>query len=360
MTEHDFHQDDLSAAGAEYTTHLRQKIRKLILTAAQRGWTPDDLRHTFTSQIDHLLFQAATEVAAGAPPSTRDVWRRQCHPTSDLTLSTATLEHIADSLDGLLPLRDHEFLADTHSVEASERAFADLSPEQRKAHHRITALLKKAESTGFEGEADALVAKVQQLRQRYRVETTLDRNSDHSDDLIAQRVYLHSPWIKHQFSLLHGVAEVNSCASLLLTRNGICTLLGTADDVRYAHDLFHSLNRQRAHFMRSSAGAHEAAAAGETAAYRRSFMIAYAARITVLLQDASQQVVTADSLAAEYAVPALAARGQTSRATLAGLYPGAGAIHLSSRHLPGHRDGIAAAHRSHLSGDRNRLDQMPA
>lgn len=360
MTKHDFRQDDLTAAGLEYAAHLRRKIHSLIITAAQRGWTPDDLRHTLTSQIDHLLFQVLPEVVADVPPATRDAWRRQCHAASDLNLSTAALEHIADSLRRLLPLRDHEFLADAHALEASEQAFAAFSPEQRKAHHRITALLKKAESTSFEGEADALVAKVQQLRQRYRVETTLDRSSDHSGDLIAQRVYLHSPWIKHQFSLLHGVAEVNSCATLLLTRNGICTILGAGDDVRYVHDLFRSLNRQRAHFMRTSAGAHEAAAAGETAAYRRSFLIAYAARITVLLQDASQQVITADSLAAEYALPALTARGQTARTTLTGLYPGAGTIHLSSRHLLGHRDGVAAAHRSHLGGETNCLDQMSA
>ncbi|MGP6172743.1 DUF2786 domain-containing protein [Corynebacterium sp. A21] len=337
-----------------YTLELHREIAEGLVAAARKGWTPDDLRHVLGSRIDHLLFLVLHRINDTVPEATRTAWLRQCHPTEEIAHSTASLEECRDLLREVGPLRDHPLLGDPHGVEESDRAFAQLSPEQRKAHHRVIALLKKAESTNFEGEADALVAKAQQLRQRYRIESLLAEVPGEGPDLQAQRLYLHAPWIKHQYSLLAGVARVNGCASMLLTTNGICTILGTADDLRYVTDLFGSLNRQRGHFMRTSPGAHEAAARGETSAYRRSFMIAYSSHTVKLLTEASRQASDGTTL------PVLVGRGLEAHRTLAKLFPHSRSLQLSSRHSGGYRDGISAAHRSHLNGDSNGIQPMSA
>lgn len=337
-----------------YTLELQQEIAEGLIAAARKGWTPDDLRHVLGSRIDHLLFLVLHRIDDTVPEATRKTWCRQCHPTGEIFQSTDSLEKCRDLLRGVGPLHDHPLLGDPHGVEESNLAFAQLSPEQRKAHHRVLALLKKAESTNFEGEADALVSKAQQLRQRYRIESLIEEAAGGGPDLQAQRLYLHAPWIKHQYSLLSGVARVNGCASMLLTTNGIATVLGTADDLRYVTDLFTSLNRQREHFMRTSPGAHEAAARGETSAYRRSFMIAYSSHIVKLLSDASREASGGTTL------PVLAGRGIEAHRTLARLFPHSRSLRLSSRHSSGHRDGISAAHRANLNGDSNGIEPMSA
>lgn len=355
----------------QYHRELTDSIYFALLQAAAKGWTPDDLRHLLTSQVDHLLFLVTHRVCGGerteggvdvAEP-TRAAWQRQCHPVEEVALSTAALENIRDRLRGLRPLHDAVLLTDTHAVEEQDRAFAALSPEQRKAHHRITALLKKAEATNFEGEADVLVAKAQQLRQRYRIESLLFARDSLAGaagpELVAHRVYLHSPWVRHQFSLLSGVAQTNSCATMLLTRDGISTVVGQSDDVRHVADLFASLNRQRDHFMRTSPGAHEAASRGETSAYRRSFMVAYTAHITVLLADATRHA-SAGNPGHRETLPVLAARGHRAQQTLAGLFPRSRSITFTSRHPGGHRDGVSAARQTRLGGDAAGLGPMSA
>lgn len=335
-----------------YTLELQEKITQGLLAAAAKGWTPDDLRHVLGCRINHLLFQVLPLINNTIPPATRKAWQRQCHAVEEFHLSTAALEECVTLLRRLQPLHDHPLLGDPHGVEESNQAFTRLNPEQRKAHHRILALLKKAESTNFEAEANALVAKAQHLRQHYRIES-LGEDSAGDFSPQAQRVYLHAPWIKYQYNLLARIAQVNGCATMLLTSNGIATVLGTPDDLRYVTDLFVSLNRQREHFMRTSPGAHEAAARGETSAYRRSFMIAYTHRVGQLLEVASR------SAEGDSALPVLAARGSAAQHTLSRLFPRSRSLRLSSRHAGGYRDGVVAAQHSHLRGDLLGIKPMP-
>lgn len=333
-----------------YLLELQEQIQQGLLAAARKGWTPDDLRHLLGSRIDHLLFRTLSLLDDTVPAAIHQAWRRQCHPVSRFPLSTAALEECRDLLRQLQPLHDHALLGDGQDVADNDQALARLTPAQLKAHHRIRALLRKAESTTFEAEAGALVAKAQQLRQHYRIETVGATGPGEGDtplpsSLQAQRIYLRAPWIKHQYSLLARIAQVNGCATMLLTATGIATVLGTGDDLRYVADLFASLNRQREHFMRTSPGAHEAAARGETSAYRRSFMIAYTHRLGELLAAASR------SASGEAALPVLANRGVEAHRTLTRLFPRTRSLRLSSRHGGGYRDGVAAAQRSRLRGD---------
>lgn len=354
-----------------YRRELTHQIFAGLQRAARHGWTPDDLRHVLTSQVDHLLYLAAHQVCnhTRGPGSTavcepvRAAWLSQAHATEEIHLPTGSMEEIVHFLNRVPPLHDQVLLTDTQAVDGRAHAFEALSPEQRKAQHRIIALLQKAESTNFAGEAEVLVAKAQQLRQRYRIESVLLNQelggAPPATEFFAQRVYLHAPWIRHQFSLLARVAATNSAAAMLLTRKGIATVVGQLDDVRHVTDLFASLNRQRDHFMRTSAGAHEATRRGETAAYRRNFMIAYTAQISVLLGDAARRAA-ADDLAHRRTLPVLASRGEQAARRLAELFPRSRKMAFSADHPGGHRDGVTAARQTRLGGDSAGLDPMAA
>src|SRR5699024_7327933 len=115
----------------------------------------------------------------------------------------------------------------------------------------------------------------------------LDELETSAEEVVAVRVRIAAPWVKHQMSLLSSVACANGGTAVLLSDLGMCTVMATRDDAEHIVDLFSSLNRQRAWFMTNSEGAKLAAEEGQTASYRRSFMLAYASKIRELLHDAN-------------------------------------------------------------------------
>lgn len=329
-----------------------------ITDCAKNGWTPADLRHEFSAQIDPLLFHALSSVTHNVPDELLDHWFTGTRPGSVTSLGVGSLEKMVRQLSMLPPLRDWTVLTDPSSGEQEAEYLASLSPDQRRAHDRIQALLRKAESTTFEHEADALLEKAETLRQQYRVEVLLSGTyTDPSarQEVISTRVHLRAPWVRYQLRLLNTVSRAYSCEALLLTESGIATVFGNSEDVAHVLDLFASLNRQREHFMRTSAGAKTAQEQGETSRYRRSFMVAYASRIGALLKRAREDVLdnlTGDApMATDTVLPVLRHRAQQSQETLARLFPHTRTMSVSATHHGGYRDGYTAAGRAHLGGD---------
>lgn len=254
-------------------------------------------------------------------------------------------------------------LAELHALDNQDTS--PMTPAQAKAHHRITALLKKAESTNFEEEAEALILKAETLRQQYRIESLLINSYDQdvqarSSTIRASRVYLEAPWIRHQYKLLNAIARVHSSEALLITKSGICTLFGEQDDVAHIIDLFNSLNRQRAHFMKTSAGARIAQLNGETSSYRRSFMISYASQISRLLisakEDAFNELAGQAPLAHSAIVPVLENRSVRSKEALKETFPNMRTMTFKSTNRRGIIDGFNAANESHLGGESASLE----
>lgn len=350
------------AAEQHYHRTLVDAAVLWITDCAKNGWTPADLRHEFSAQIDPLLFHALSGVTQNAPDELLDHWFAQTRPACVSALSVASLEKIVKRLPLLGRLQDWTVLMGESAEDQEEKYRAGLSPEQRKAHDRIQALLKKAESTPFEKEAEALVEKAESLRQQYRVETLLADSysgTQSHDRVVSSRVHLHAPWVTYQMRLLGTVARAHSCESLLLTDSGIATVFGTPDDVDHVLDLFHSLNRQRAHFMRTSAGAKTAQEQGETSSYRRSFMIAYATRIGALLKRATEEVLTdledTAPCASDTVLPILKDRTRQAQQTLRMIFPHTRNMKVTANNLLGYQDGYAAAGQSHLGGDSSGL-----
>ncbi|ANE04466.1 DUF2786 domain-containing protein [Corynebacterium crudilactis] len=341
-----------------YRTQLEENIISHLGLCALRGWTPADLRHEFSADIDPLLFLALPEIAYSCHEDMYALWINGTRPASATFLHIATLEKILQTLPLLNALPEWQKLPGLNHVELELPE--EFTPEQSKAHHRITALLKKAESTNFEEEAEALILKAETLRQRYRIESLLidPYNQDapvRSAKILATRVYLKAPWIRHQFKLLSSVARIHSCEALLITKSGIATVFGEQDDVSHLVELFNSLNRQRDYFMKNSSGAREAQRNGETSSYRRSFMIAYANQITMLLtrakEEAFDDLSTHAPLAHNAVVPVLEDRSAQSQEALKDSFPNTKSMIFKSTNPQGHFDGLDAANNSHLGGD---------
>ena len=241
-----------------------------IIIVAQRGWDPHDLQHVLGPASAVVLEKAAFQVPARVQmDKVRKSWLSYRPSDYELSLaSTLTERTVTSWLDKLYRL---PFLRDAEVVASPQPEFTD--PKQKKMHEKIQALLAKAESTQFEDEADALIAKAQNLRQQYRIDSVLEDLENSAEEIVALRVRISAPWVKHQHSLLCSVAYANGGTAVLLSDFGICTVMATRDDAEHIIDLFTSLNRQRAWFMKNSEGAKLAAADGETASYRRSFIM---------------------------------------------------------------------------------------
>lgn len=337
-----------------------------IVIAALRGWTPpDDLFHILGPAIHPLAHRAAIRVPARvASPYLRAAWLRLL-PPADPFYDVGLLPSWHAELTSLKVLRDVELLTPPPTTPESD-------PPAAKIRRKIEALLRKAESTEFEEEADALIARAQSLRQSHRLTEAL-QDPPHAAPPITRRVYLDAPpYVKHKFSLLAAVCYANGVTGVLIDSRGLVSLIGTAGDLDHVIDLHASLARQCEHFLTSSPpGAAEAKRTRTTAAYRRSFRLSYATRIGDLLQEANSYDSTSGSAVscedapssstdlatvASQALPVLARRLTAAEETRDRLFPHLSTLSLSATHLDGLHDGIAAAESARLGGDSAGLD----
>lgn len=335
--------------GTRYHRHLIRAIVERIVTASCLGWTPADLRHLCGGGIDHLLFLAHHRIPTAVVAPVRRAWQDQCRPTPLPGYRSAQLEKILDEVTLLPELADAAILTDLDHLEGHPGAAYEADPEQQRILTRITALLRKAESTTFEAEAESLVAKAQQLRQRHRLDSVVDETVD-DQPLVSLRVHLAAPWVRHQFLLLHRVAGANSCSAILMGGQAIASVIGHPQDVRHTVELFHSLNRQRDYFMRTSPGAAEATRAGDTTSYRRAFLLSYATRIGDLLEAANSDLSDARP-GDERALVLLDDRRADVDDYLHSAFQRTRSMSFAARHGGGWRDGYAAADSSRLTHD---------
>lgn len=333
-----------------FREQLERTITTRLVAAARVGWTPDDIRHLIGSATDLFLHAALPEVEEFAPATVRAAWLRQIHGPRSGEATISELETISGRLSALPGFQDTDLLTDLHLLHDRDLEAGDLSAEQRRAQQRITGLLKKAESTTFAPEAETLVAKAQQLRQRYRIDH-LDLEDPGPGEVVSVRMRLRAPWVRQQFLLLGRVAHANSCRTVLERSVDIASLIGHPDDVRHTAELFASLNHQRDYFMRTSPGAHEAARTGQTSAYRRSFLYSYAVRIGDLLLDAAADTPVTPTEQRDI-LPVLASRADAAREATDQLFRHTRSMSFRhGHHARGAVDGVRAAERAHLGPD---------
>lgn len=343
-----------------YRRRLWEDCLDAVRDAASRGWRPGDLRHLCGPQVEYFCFVAAGDLGVEVPWPMRELWLREVEPPTESRLSVPVLEDLRLALT-----RTQVHLGAAPTAPSGGR----LSPAAEKIARRVRALLDKAASTNYPAEAESLTAAAHRLRRRHLIDS-IDAagaggaggsGSGRAGAEVAEvaevaeaRVYLDSPWVRHQFLLLVNVAAAGSCRCVLVHRCGIVAVFGAPDDLDHVVDLFASLNRQRAHFMTTGPGAQAAAARKATSAYRRSFQVSYARHIGELLAEAEKQVTveaTVDGRDTAAALPVLADRARRAEEACSKAFPQTSTMSLSARDSAGYLDGWRAAERSRLGGD---------
>lgn len=159
---------------------------------------------------------------------------------------------------------------------------------------RVRRLLAKAESTTFEAEAETFTAGAQSLMARHSIDAALLAASAPDgtpDGPQGRRLGIDNPYESQKVSLLAEVARANRCQVIWTKNLGYVTLVGHREDRAAVETLFTSLLVQATQAMTHHGKRTNSSGRSRTAAFRRSFLTAYAVRIGERLEEATRSEV---------------------------------------------------------------------
>jgi hypothetical protein len=219
---------------------------------------------------------------------------------------------------------------------------------------RIRALLAKAESTTFSAEAEAFMAKAQELMARHRVDRALLEEEQHgerlADGVVGRRISVDDPYATAKFHLLAGLAGVNGARAIWSKSLGMATVFGFPVEVDVVEELFTSLLVQATAAMQREGPKVDAVGRSRTKAFRRSFLLAFGARVEQRLREAVARVVAdASTETGTDLVPVLAEREAAVDIKVDELFPRLGSMSASVSDTEGLFAGRLAADRADLS-----------
>lgn len=329
------------------------------------GWTPVDLveigrrrldaagesylldavaatARTYSSVTLHPQWQAAL-AQSGAEcwwrpelPHLTQWQERVRHSRADALLTVVTVLAMLNSLPVL-----QEVVPPPGSVVGNWQDDSG-EPVDERMLAKVRALLAKAEATEFDEEAEALSAKAQELMTRYSLHRAV---ADHSHGVrqsaSVRRIWLDAPYVSGKSMLVHEVAEVNRCRSVVAEQLGYVAIVGDDVDQRVVEVLSTSLLIQASRAM-MSAGVHTTRyGTSRTRSFRHSFLIAYAGRIGERLRESTVSAMDGEDSA--MLLPVLAARSRVVEERFAEAFPSLVSKKVSVSNGDGWRAGRAAA-----------------
>ncbi|MFN8017408.1 MAG: DUF2786 domain-containing protein [Acidimicrobiales bacterium] len=223
---------------------------------------------------------------------------------------------------------------------------------------RIQALLAKAESTSFPEEAEACMAKAQELMARHSIDQALVVGTGPAPAVGDAMVTIPAPYASAKASLLGAVARANRCRAVVA--NGpsgtkYCTLVGFPADLEATQTLFSSLSIQAVRFMlREPVPPFDG-----VRRFRHAFLLAYAHRIgqrlrmaeRAALLEAERAAYAAGDMSGTSSVGVvLADRSKQVDAELERRFPNLRARSTSISSGAGYASGRNAADRASLGG----------
>ncbi|MBX3286298.1 MAG: DUF2786 domain-containing protein [Actinobacteria bacterium] len=217
--------------------------------------------------------------------------------------------------------------------------------------NRIQALLTKAESTSFPEEAEALIAKAQELMARHAVDEAMlaERGQRQRAEICTDVVLVEAPYATPKSSLLAAVARANNCRTVRgPAANGAqrCIVLGNEADVDNVLTLFAALSLHAVRAMLDApVPAHDT-----PRRFRHAFLLAFSGRIGERLRAASvaaQHEAEREAGAAGVAV-VLASRADAVDRAFRQEFPNVRTTTVSSSSLAGRLSGRRAADRAGL------------
>lgn len=158
---------------------------------------------------------------------------------------------------------------------------------------KIRSLLAKAESTTFEAEAEALAAKAQEMMTRHRIDRVRveDRTETPGEEPRGRRMGIDDPYAVARATLLGGIARANGCHAVWSKDLGFSTVFGLTEDLEAVEELFTSLLVQATAALRREGSKTDRRGRSRTARFRRSFLVAFAHRISTRLSATAATTV---------------------------------------------------------------------
>jgi hypothetical protein len=173
---------------------------------------------------------------------------------------------------------------------------------------RVRALLAQAESTTFEAEAEAFMAKAHELMTRHAIdEAMVSARANRSETPLTIRVPIDDPYVDAKSLLLHHVAANSRCRAVFYDRFALSAVVGFATDLAATDMLFTSLLVQAQTAMREVSSTAPPGSRTRSRAFRSAFFVAYARRIGARLAEINAGVV-AGADTDRSILPVLAAR----------------------------------------------------
>ncbi len=211
-----------------------------------------------------------------------------------------------------------------------------------KVLSKVRAILAQAESTSFAEEAETFTAKAQELMAKYAIDHIKLKNDEKTKPRV-KRIWFESPYIEPKSYLLAQVASANRCLALLYSSLGFSSLVGYAEDLEVVEILYTSLLVQ-ANVAMNRPSTHPGNAGSRTTSFRRSFLVAYAARIGERLSTTEKQVITeAEQKLGKSLLPVLSSRNEEVEAMFQAMFPTTTSFSIKSSHPGGRAAGRAAA-----------------
>jgi hypothetical protein len=313
----------------------------------ERGWQPADVAHGVRRSAGQRVIRLAVALVAesarvvNAEMRAPEDWLAQLAALGALSSpgpSVVALWRLAERLPAVDAWRDvlRLFASLTglgvlqHLSPPPSRWGSHRTPPRRAAPTvearvlgRIRGLLAKAESTEFPEEAEALSAKAQELMTRHAVDAAVldaEHGTSVTDQVVARRVHIDSPYPDAKLHLLHGVGEVNGVRVIWLDRLGIATTVGLPADLDAVDLLFTSLLVQATRAMTTIGRVRVRST--RSPAFRRAFLTSYGIRVGERLSQARENVTEeASRSSGTDLVPVLRARSEAVDDVFAQMFP---------------------------------------
>lgn len=278
-------------------------LATVVSADVAQGWTPYDLaqvveRRLSVRHLPALAAVLAVETDRHAPRRVATQWRAELAGMGQaqvVDLTTARGLELALGLCAILgslpPVAT--VMPPPGSAVNSSRG---LNIADSKQLARVRALLAKAESTGYDEEAEALSAKAQELISRYALAKLLDE-TEAADQPVSEgtvavrRMWIDPPYVLPKAMLIHEVAGANRCSSVISEHLGFSTLIGAPDDLDAVELLATSLLVQADTALLRRGRHTDRRGTSRTRSFRRSFLAAYASRIGERLRAATAGAV---------------------------------------------------------------------
>ncbi len=227
------------------------------------------------------------------------------------------------------------------------------SHEEERVFTRIRGLLYKAESSDFAEEADAFMAKAQELMTHYCIDRTMvdaDAGGDGPLRVEARRVWLEDPYLQAKALLLANLASANRCRAVVDPGLGYSLLVGHPEDLEATDLLFTSLLVQATRRITALGNDPTFGRRSRKPSYRRSFFVAYAGRIGSRLREANDAATAvADEALGNRLLPVLARQEEQLDAAVGTLFGELGELNFSLTDMAGWVAGTAAADMAELA-----------